>query len=49
MYLALAVLGLALFGAISSIAKGAQRRCPSCDEDVAFNARSCRHCGYGFS
>jgi hypothetical protein len=49
LYLGLAVLGLALFAAVSGVAKGTMRRCPGCDEDVSFTARKCRHCGYGFS
>ncbi len=48
LYAVLALAGLALFGVISGVAKGSQRRCPSCDEDVDFNARGCRYCGYRF-
>ena len=48
LYAVLAILGLALFGAISRVSKGHQRRCPGCDADVDFYARACRYCGYRF-
>jgi hypothetical protein len=42
----LALGGLLLFGAVSGVSKGHQRRCPGCDEDVDVHARACRYCGY---
>jgi rRNA maturation endonuclease Nob1 len=48
LYAILALLGLALLGTISRVSKSHQRRCPGCDSDVDFDARSCRSCGYRF-
>ena len=48
LYGVLALAGLALFGVISSVAKGHQRRCPGCDAEVDVHARGCRSCGYRF-
>ena len=48
LYVLVAFLGLALFGAVSGVYKGHQRRCPGCDADVDFHARACRACGYRF-
>jgi hypothetical protein len=48
LYVLLALGGLLLFGAVSGVAKGHQRRCPGCDADVDVHARACRSCGYRF-
>ena len=48
LYAVLALAGLMLFGVISGVSKGSQRRCPGCDADVNFHSRGCRHCGYRF-
>jgi len=48
LYALLALAGLGLFAAISSVYKGHQRRCPGCDQEVDIHARGCRHCGYRF-
>jgi len=48
LYAILALCGLLVLGSISRVAKGHQRRCPSCDADVDVHARGCRHCGYRF-
>ena len=48
LYAILALCGLLLFGVISRVSKGHQRRCPSCDGEVDVHARGCRHCGYRF-
>ena len=48
LYGVLAIAGLLLFGVISGVSKGHQRRCPACAADVDVHARGCRFCGYRF-
>ena len=48
LYAILAVAGLLVLGAVSTVSKGHRRSCPGCDEQVDIHARACRYCGYRF-